>query len=147
MVIDCDPEIGVYYRHLFWLAQNKCQTLIRPTWKEHISVIRNEEPPKNYLWSTYGNYPVSFCYDTELRTDGEYFWLDVVCPIVLRMRKELGLSAEPDPGLHLTIGHVATCEEAERIKKKLGFTECPVCGTGHRDKVVICRECGYKAGL
>ena len=147
LVLDCDPEIGKYYRHLYWLSQYKCNTLVRPAWGEHISVVRNEKPPKEQIWRLYNNQEVKFYYGKFIQTDGEHFWLGVSCPILIEMRTELGLPKEPDPPLHLTVGHVKMCEEAEKIKKKFGFTECPICGTGHRDRVIICRECGYKGGL
>jgi hypothetical protein len=48
MVIDCDPEIGRYIRHLYHLNHFRCQSLQRPAWKEHITVIRDEEPQSDY---------------------------------------------------------------------------------------------------
>ena len=44
-VLDCDPIIGEYYRNLYRILHNRCRTLLRPSWKEHITVIRDEEPP------------------------------------------------------------------------------------------------------
>lgn len=148
LVIDCDPGLGEYYRHLYWLCQYKCHRLMRPAWKEHVSLIRNERPTKNdFLWGVYNGHSMAFFYDPEVKTNGEYYWLDVYCPGVRLMRKELGLPEEPEFPLHLTIGHENAMKAAEAVKRRFGFKECPHCGAGHRDLVVICRECGYKGGM
>lgn len=107
LVVDCDPEIGKYYRHLYYLANYKCQNLLRPSWAEHISVIRNEEPSedKKSLWKKYDGQEVVFQYHPEVRGDGLYFWLDVDCDFLLDIRAEIGLSRDPEYPLHLTVGN------------------------------------------
>jgi len=105
--VDCDPEIGRYYRHLYSLAHNKCRNLLRPSWREHISVIRDEEPPENkkHLWKKYDGQVVIFRYRPEIDHDGLYFWLDVECDFLLDLRVEIGLSRHPEYSLHLTVGN------------------------------------------
>ena len=107
LVVDCDPEIGRYYRHLFSLAHYKCQNIQRAAWAEHISVIRNEEPPedKKGLWKKYEGLVVPFQYCPSIRGDGLYFWLDVDCDFLLDIREEIGLSRLPEYPLHLTVGN------------------------------------------
>jgi hypothetical protein len=107
LVVDCDPDIGRYYRHLFYLTHYKCQKIQSPAWKEHISVIRNEKPKeeKTYLWKKYDGQDVEFWYSPSVRGDGMFYWLDVDCDCLLDIREELGLSRQPEFPLHLTVGN------------------------------------------
>src|SRR5690606_15094338 len=74
LVIDADPQIGSYYRHLYSAKYHLCRTVQRPAWKEHISVIRNEEPPedKKSLWELYDGQIVTFHYHYELQISESY---------------------------------------------------------------------------
>lgn len=108
VVLDCHKDIGVYYRHLHWLANHRCRQIQRPAWDVHITVVRDEEPPCKEFWEAYASEEVTFDYDPTIRTDGAYYWLEVVCPRLLDLRSELGLSREPEIPLHLSIGHGLT---------------------------------------
>lgn len=105
LIVDCDPEIGRYYRHLFRLGTHRVNTLHRPAWVEHITVIRDEEPPHKHLWEAHAGDEVGFEVGSQVHTDGSYFWLDVNCPAALDIREELGLPRQPLVPLHLSIGH------------------------------------------
>jgi hypothetical protein len=106
LIADCDPEIGRYYRHIYSIQHHRAVELIRPSWKEHITVIRNEEPPNQEPWLKYDGMEVEFDYTPELVTteDSEYFWLEVNCPFFTQIRQELGLG-DPLWPFHLSIGH------------------------------------------
>lgn len=80
---------------------------MRPAWKEHISVIRNEEPVDQFkpLWEKYANAEVVFRCDTQVNTNGLYYWIKVDCPRLSGIRLELGLTNMPENGFHLTIGN------------------------------------------
>ena len=106
LILDCDPDIGSYYRNLFKIGHYNCRKLQTPSWKEHISVVRNEEPPNKLFWEKHIQKEVSFTYTPELRSDGIYVWLNVKCELLLDLREELGLPREPIYPLHLTIGNV-----------------------------------------
>jgi hypothetical protein len=114
LVVDCDPEIGRYYRHLFRLAQHRCCDLQRPAWKEHITVIRDEEPPdsKKLLWKKYDGLCVPFKYSHLARGDDLYVWLDVESEQLLDIREELGLPRLPEYSLHVTIGNKKLVDSA-----------------------------------
>jgi hypothetical protein len=61
--------------------------------------------------STWGDYEgdrVGFEYGSVIVRDETYYWLEVVSPRLMEIRKELGLSAYPPwrNGYHLTIGNV-----------------------------------------
>jgi len=51
---------------------------------------------------------VEFEFGPGLFETKEYLWLPVTCELALRVREELGLSCEPTPPLHLTIGNTRT---------------------------------------
>ena len=108
MVVDCDPEIGKYYRSLFAITHYHCKTLFRPAWEAHISVIRGEKPPndKCHLWRKYDGQLVKYYYDSQARGDDVYVWLDVECDFLLDIREEMGLPRHPMYSLHLTIGNL-----------------------------------------
>jgi hypothetical protein len=108
LVVDCDRELGRYYRSLFQAGQFHCRKLQAPSWDEHITVLRNEEPPEahKFLWHKYEGVAVEFSYSGGLETDGLYYWLAVDCPQLLDIREELGLARDPLYPLHLTIGNL-----------------------------------------
>jgi hypothetical protein len=107
LILVCDEEIGSYYRNLYWLAHLRGDKLLRPAFREHITVIRGEEPPddKKHLWWKYKGETVQFTCSTVAGTNGDYFWLDAYCPRLLDIREELGLPRDPKWPLHLSIGH------------------------------------------
>lgn len=104
LVVDCDKQIGRYYRALYALEHTNCRKLQRAAWEEHISVVRNE-PPNEEFWGKHEGKVIKFEYEPSARNDGLFFWLDVTCPELLNIREELGLPREPEFGLHLTIGN------------------------------------------
>lgn len=107
LVVDADPAIGTYYRHLYSLETHRCLKIQRPAWKEHISVIRNEEPPfeKQYLWGKYEGLEVEFEVVPGVQDNTLYYWLKVVSGFLLDVREELGLVRNPEYDLHVTIGN------------------------------------------
>jgi hypothetical protein len=104
LVIDCDPDLGKYYRQLFHLMTYRCYKLQRPAWECHITVIRDEEPRNNELWEKYNGENVEYEIVPNLGTNGDYFWFPVKCPRAMDIRTELGLG-EPEIPFHVSIGH------------------------------------------
>lgn len=105
LVVDCDEEIGRYFRSLYDLAAYRTDSLQRPSWSSHITVIRDEEPPNKQLWELYAGAKVEFMCFLPVRTDGYYYWLDVRCERLLNLREELGLPRQPEMGFHISVGH------------------------------------------
>jgi hypothetical protein len=107
VVLDCDDAIGKYYRHLFNLESFNCQTLQRPAWREHVTVIRDEEPPEDrkQFWNKYAGLTVEYEYHLPPQTNGIYWWLSVSCDFLLNLREELGLAKMPSIPLHLSFAH------------------------------------------
>jgi len=104
VVLDADPELGKYYRHLFYIHRNKCNKLQRPAWESHITIVRDEEPPNKLAWDKYNGLVVEFEIVPEFATNGDYFWFPVKCKFAIDLRDELGLG-EPRYPLHFSIGH------------------------------------------
>lgn len=105
IILDCDPEIGRLYRHLYYTSVFRTSKLVRPAWQEHITVVRNEKPPLINLWEKHSGIEVEFRYNPVIQGDGRYFWLEIESSHLLDIREELGLPREPEYPLHLTIGN------------------------------------------
>ena len=105
LIIDCDPELGRFLRHLYMIAHHRTRTLQAPLWGPHISVIRGEEPPNAATWGDGNGLEVEFEYDPVARETDGYVWCPVLCAPALDLREKLGLSRSPELALHLTIGN------------------------------------------
>lgn len=105
LVIDCEPEIGKYYRHLFHLMTYRCYKLQRPAWESHITVVRDEEPLNKQYWKKYDGQSIDFSISPEVGTNGDYFWFPVECEFAFNIREELGLIKMPEFPFHISIGH------------------------------------------
>lgn len=108
IILDCDPELGRYYRHLFNLNCYRTQTLTKPSWAEHITVVRNEEPPDKKSWEKYAGERVEFNYLPIFEDNESYYWFEVQCVRLDEIRVELGLPKEPEYPYHITIGNDIT---------------------------------------
>ena len=109
LVIDCDSNIGRYYRELYRMAHHGVYTIQRPAWDAHISIIANEKPPDEKLWRKYEGRYIEYEYLHKPDGNNLYVWLPVFCEQALDMREELGLKRNPYHPLHLTVGN---CKEA-----------------------------------
>jgi len=103
-VLMCDDEISRYYRHLFSVEFPWKGKLIRPVWGAHISWIRNERIPNDYLWGLDDGKIVEFDYEGGVKDNGVSFWLNVTCDHLLHLRNMYNLRSYPRFGLHLSIG-------------------------------------------
>lgn len=106
-VIDIDKDITRYYR--WWLERRHHLRLDAPAWDAHISVIRGEKPRPDlmHLWKKHHGRVVEFTYGPNMyqapAADGKHFWIiDVDCPTVAEIRKEMGRPYDWAP--HITIG-------------------------------------------
>lgn len=106
VVVDCNDQIGKYYRKLFELDCHFCDKLGVPAWKEHITVVRNEEPLKKEFWEKYEGSEISFSCLILPQSNDVYYWLEVECDFLLSLREELGLPKKPEFPLHLTFGNI-----------------------------------------
>ncbi|MFO0865263.1 MAG: hypothetical protein U0744_11550 [Gemmataceae bacterium] len=105
LIIDCDPELGRLFRHLYMLGHFRTRTLQPPLWGPHVSVIRGEEPANAASWGLAAGEAVEFEYSSDLRETDGYVWCAVECPRALAIREALNLPRSPQPPLHLSIGN------------------------------------------
>lgn len=61
----------------------------------HVSVVRYEPPKSLLLWGAHEKEEVEFEYESIVRNDDTYFWLDVHSETLMHFRVELGLSPYP----------------------------------------------------
>lgn len=103
-IVRVDPEITRYYR--WWVKNRYWIDLCKPSWDAHISIVRGEKPEDRlaHLWKKYDGHKVTFKYSHEVyqADKGEFWMVDVDCPFLLDIRRELNRPANWN--LHLTIG-------------------------------------------
>lgn len=108
-IVQLDREITRYYR--WWLQKEKhIKELHQPSWDAHISVIRGEGACKRHpeLWKKYDGMEVNFMYEhgnfksAPDPAGGTFYWIDVECPFLARIRKEMELPV--GWRFHITIG-------------------------------------------
>lgn len=106
-IVETDREITRYYR--WWVeSQLHIKGMCQPSWDAHISVVRGEKPRPNlmHLWKKYHGQRVEFQYSHSPYSvpdkEGQYWMVDIECPQLLDIRKEL--QRPSNWKLHLTIG-------------------------------------------
>jgi hypothetical protein len=120
-ILEVDREIARYYR--WWIGRHwwgrtalRPDWLCPPAWNPHVSVCRGEvpRPQDREHWRAYHGEKVEFQYahyprqtTQEDRTrrytkDGDFWFLDVVCPRIDEIRHELGLRTHYR--YHMTVG-------------------------------------------
>jgi len=119
-ILQVDTEITRYYR---WMIQRRLwgwtavqpDWLCQPSWDAHVSIVRGEQPRrKEELWRKYNGVKVEFKYAHYPRKttmedranryakDGDFWFIDVECPLIDLIRDELGLRVHHR--YHLTVG-------------------------------------------
>jgi hypothetical protein len=103
IVLACCQDLTRYYKS--WL---RVKALCSAPYGSHITIVngREEDPRASDAWKKYNGKTIEFGYEPDIRTDGEYYWLPVVCPQLLDLREELGLKRELRFPLHLTVAKV-----------------------------------------
>jgi len=110
-VVNVDREITRYYR--WWVMNRYWIKLHQPSWDAHVSIVRGEkpEPELMHLWKKYHGKRIEFQYKHYVRQSGDttvwdrpdhYWFVDVNCPFLLDIRRELNRPCNWN--LHLTIG-------------------------------------------
>lgn len=104
LVLD-DPFLDSYYISLI----PKYKYPKPQYYKPHITVVRfgKEFPPNMEKWGVYDNQKVYFQYNTELKEDEKYFWLEADSKFIRKIRIELGLPPYRDGFncFHITIAN------------------------------------------
>ncbi len=124
MILTCDPEIVRYY---CWLAKRwGVEIEAGSRHGPHISFVKGERPKNKEPWFKLKRKPITFEYSNHLKDNGYHVWLDVRCPELSNIRRQLGLKPKPFHSFHFTIGrlkygidHLAHEPRPKNIKKKL----------------------------
>jgi len=103
--VDVCDDFAAYYnwfqskRGMPWqLPMNGCHITFLAGEKDNRVVGLDEMQP-------YDNEVVWFAFEPKVDTDGRSFWIDVQCPRLDEIRKELGLPKKPW-GYHVTLGNL-----------------------------------------
>lgn len=109
--LQLEDDIIAYYQWFLKRRYHGGLKLHQPKAGAHVTVVRGaEQDPvapeyKELFWKKYDGMVFDFQIDTEnIGFNGEYFWFDCICPEMMPLRTELGLSSSPRYGFHLTIG-------------------------------------------
>ncbi len=105
LIIQCEPDVGRYFRHLRMLERPSSPTLSDPLWGAHVSIVRGEALPDPKAWNDREGCAVEFEYRYPAQEIGEYTFFPVICEDALDYRERLGLPREPQWPLHLTFGN------------------------------------------
>lgn len=89
LVIKVDPGLAAYYRSTI----PKAWPWQKPMWEPHITVVRSgkEVPTRLSHWGKYQGEVLDFRYQPYVYVDSEYYWLNVWCERLGRIRTALGL--------------------------------------------------------
>lgn len=84
-----DQQISDYYRSLI-----PKYIYVQPQkYKAHITIVRSgkERAPNIIFWGKHEGIIINFKYDSEIKSDSLYFWLDAFSNDIGNIREELGL--------------------------------------------------------
>lgn len=116
-----DPKKGTRFFEPWWLlvecdqgiVDYLCWHLIRhgidldkgSRWGAHISAIKGERPLFPHAWGRDQGHEVEFRYGHTIHwANGHHAWVEVLCPELTLLRKELGLWRKEHALYHLTLG-------------------------------------------
>lgn len=109
--LEVDNDILRYYQWLLKRRYHGRLPLHLPKAGAHISVVRGADIDpidpefREAAWGKYQGQEFGFQYDpTHIGFNGEYFWLNTICPELSEIRVSLGLSPQARYNFHLTIG-------------------------------------------
>jgi len=106
--IDLGCDMAAYYS---WFIRKRYSVILNPPQRgTHVTFIADMVPDMNLYNSVKAKWdkkPMSFEFDTNVRTNGEDWWLRVYSEDLLDIREEAGLSRNPYFNLHLTLGYAA----------------------------------------
>jgi hypothetical protein len=107
-IINC--EIGIVEYYQYWIEKLYKIKLQKPKHGAHITCIREEQIKDEVydeLWTKNQNKTIIFEYSNKIETNGEHFWLPIICEEIFDIREEMGLVRKGEFSLHLTIGRLA----------------------------------------
>ncbi len=93
LILQVDSGLADFYRSLI----PKYLHVKPPMFEPHVSIIRNTIAPLNMnVWDKYQGKSIDFKYEAYIYNDELYYWLNVICPELEYIRKELGMEPYGD---------------------------------------------------
>jgi hypothetical protein len=115
IILKTGEGIVEYYK--WWLHKLYQLKFEKTIWGSHISVNRGVRPPNKNLWGKYEGEQIEFTYTNRIyRANEIFFCVDAYSKRLEEIRLELGLSAQPNYGFHLTVARLNKLQSLERAK-------------------------------
>ena len=106
LTLDCNNGIPRYYA--WWINKVLGVKVTTPLHGAHITVVagKYEDKTSHENWGKHQGKKIKFTYqESSVLYNDHYWWLRVLCPELVEVRRELGLSDTPHHPYHLTIGY------------------------------------------
>lgn len=111
-VVICETSCDIHEYYAWFLKKRFNLVLNKPLRKAHITIINDkietEEEKRFYEYGKelFNGKELIFKFKpSEIRTNGEHWWLKVYSDDVANIRTVMGLTPNPYFNLHLTLGH------------------------------------------
>ncbi len=103
-VANIDQDVANFYYRLL----PKSIGAQKQMFQAHVTIVRYEDIADKIIWGEYDGEQVEIHYNNNIKNDGVYYWLDVQCERLRKIREELGLDPYPPwrNRFHITIGNV-----------------------------------------
>ena len=106
MIMIDDGELARYYA---WFIEKRYNLkLSRPLRGTHLTIINDrffgDQTGYKQVRNKYDGTEIKFFIDPDVRTDGNHWWMNAVCPMAEQIREEATLNPKPYFGFHITIG-------------------------------------------
>lgn len=105
LLLEVDDEIARYYA---WIMKQRFDINLhwKSKWGAHVSVIRGEQLHMNLdKWGEDEGREIQINYTHDIYTNGEHWWLNVLCDELADVRSHYGLPTNKR-FFHLTIGRL-----------------------------------------
>lgn len=108
-VVTCQTDCDIHEYYAWFLNKRFNLKLNKPIRKAHITIV-NDRIQDVELYDMakklFHKKELIFKFDpSEIRTNGEHWWLKIYCDDVANIRTVMGLSPKPYFNLHLTLGY------------------------------------------
>ena len=124
LIANIDGEICEYYS---WFLKKRFNLILNhPLRKAHLTIVNdraNEIKDWDRIKKKYQGKQINILYDTDLRSNGEYWWMRADSIEARSIRRKLGLDPDPYFNYHITIGfpNEKNIEHSRYILKTIMF--------------------------
>tara|TARA_R110000772_G_scaffold249530_2_gene363888 strand:+ start:52551 stop:52946 length:396 start_codon:yes stop_codon:yes gene_type:complete len=103
-ILKCSNSITKYYK--WWVDRLEWKKSSTTLHGAHITIVNGnfQKLSRSSLWKKYNRKKIDFTYSSRIMKNSEgYYWLNIKCPFLEKIREELGVSSTPKWPYHLTI--------------------------------------------